>query len=144
MQILHSSISLTEIDVTKSTVEKCFTRMELELETELLVVDISISPQVEKSVVEVGQCLFEIAHQEIRHALLKIRYSQILIQLDGALIIVDLYGCELIPWRVRSEILTAFWCSPSVACITPQLKRIFDVSAISSNARSEASNSLLS
>lgn len=64
-QILHTSIFLLQVDVAETSVEEHLARIEFEEQAQLCVVDHGVSSQVEKSVIEVGQCLFEVAEQEI-------------------------------------------------------------------------------
>lgn len=64
--------------------------MQLKLETELFVVDVVIASEIEQSVVEVSESFLKVAHEEVGNALLEVGHSQVLIELDSALIAVDL------------------------------------------------------
>lgn len=90
IQVLHSSVLLLQIDVAQTTIEEHFAGVELELEAELLIVDVVVSAEVEEGVVEVCEGLFEVAHEEVGYTLLEVSYSQVLVQLHGALVVFDL------------------------------------------------------
>ena len=145
-QILQTSVSLLEIDVAETAVEEDLAGVQLELQAQLFVVDVVVSAQVQKCVVEVGEGLLKVAHEKVGHALLEVCDSEVLVQTHSALVAFDLRGpvstclCCAHGWRQR----TAFSCSPSVAWITPQLNRILDVSEICSKTLRATSNSLLS
>ena len=89
-QILHSSVLLLEVDVAQTTVEEDLARVQLELQAQLLIVDVVVATEIKKRVVEVGKGLFEIAHEEVGHALLEVGDSEILVQPHSALVAVDL------------------------------------------------------
>lgn len=90
-EIFHSQLFLLKVHVTETTVEKNFAGVEFELQAQLLIVDVGVSSEVQKGVVEVGQSLFEVADEEIRDALLEICHSQILIELDCTLVAFHLF-----------------------------------------------------
>lgn len=89
-QILQASFFLLQIDVAEAAVEEHLTRVQLEHEPELLVVDGRVSAEVEEGVVEVGEGLFEVAEQEVGHALLEVCDGEVLVETDGALVAGDL------------------------------------------------------
>jgi hypothetical protein len=78
-QVLHTSVFLLQIDVTQATVEENLAGVKLEKQTKLSVVDHRIAAQVEKSIVEIGKGLFEVAEEEVRDALLEVCDGKILI-----------------------------------------------------------------
>jgi hypothetical protein len=81
---------LLKVDVAKTTVEKHFTGIEFEVEAQLLVVNVVISPQIQESVIEVSQRLLEVAHEEVGHALLEVCNGKVLIQPHSALVALNL------------------------------------------------------
>lgn len=89
-QVLHTSILLLEVDVAETTIEEYFARVELELQTQLLIVDVVVPAEVKQGVVEVGQRFLEITHEEVGHTLLEIGDGEVLIQPHSALVAVDL------------------------------------------------------
>jgi hypothetical protein len=144
-QILHTSIFLLEVNVAQSTVEENLARVQLELQTELFVVDIIVASEVQERVVEISERFLEIAHKEVRDALLEVGYGEVLVQPHSALVAVHLSTVSTEPRAiVCKQIRTAFSCSPSVAWITPQLNKILEVSEMPSNAFKASSNWLSS
>jgi hypothetical protein len=89
-QVLHTRLELLEIDVTQPSVEQDLAGEQFEFQSELLVVDIVVPSEVKKRVVEIGQCLFKVAHQEVGDALLEVGDCQVLVVLDGAEVAIDL------------------------------------------------------
>jgi hypothetical protein len=88
---LHPSLLLLKIYITQTAVEKDLAGIKLKHKPQLGVIDHVVSSQVQKGIVEICQCLLEVANKEIRDALLKVCYCQILIQPDGSLIAFDLH-----------------------------------------------------
>lgn len=64
--------------------------MKLEPQAQLLIVDPFIASKIEQGVVEVCQCLFKVAEEEVGNALLEICYSEIRVKLNGSLVTLDL------------------------------------------------------
>ena len=91
-EILQTSVLLLEVNVAQTAVEKHFTRVQLELEAELLVIDVVVTAEVEQGVVKVGQCLLKVTHQKVGDALLEISYGEVLVQPHCALVAIDLSG----------------------------------------------------
>ena len=89
-QILQAGLFLLQVDVAEAAVEQHLARVQLEHEPELLVVDGRVPAQVEEGVVEVGEGLFEVAEQEVGHALLEVCDGEVLVEADGALVAGDL------------------------------------------------------
>ena len=88
-QILQTGVSLLQVDVAQTAVEEDLTRVELELEAELLVVDVVVAAQVEQRVVKVCEGLLEVAHEEVGDALLEVGDGEVLVQPHSALVAVD-------------------------------------------------------
>jgi hypothetical protein len=57
----------------------------------LLIVDVVVAAEVEESVVEVGEGLLKVAHEEIGHALLEVCNGEVLVQPHSALVAVHLF-----------------------------------------------------
>ena len=79
LEILQTCILLLEVDVAEAAVEENFTRVELEQEAKLSVIDHGVSSEVEQRVVEICQCLLKVAEQEIRNALLEVCDGEVLV-----------------------------------------------------------------
>lgn len=90
-QILHAGVHLLEVDVAEAAVEQDLARVQLEEQAQLRVVDQCVAAEVEERVVEVGQGLLEVAEQEVGDALLEIGNGEVLVELYGALIALDLW-----------------------------------------------------
>ena len=71
-QILHTGFGLLKVDVAETTVEEDFARIQLEEKTELRIVDDLVASKVEECIVEIGQCLFEVAEQKVGDTLLEV------------------------------------------------------------------------
>jgi hypothetical protein len=89
-QILQTRISLLEVDVAKTAVEQDLAGVQLELQAQLFVVDVVVATQVQECVVEVGERLLKVAHEEVRDTLLEVCDGEILVQTHSALVAVDL------------------------------------------------------
>lgn len=90
LQIHHPRLHLLKVDVAKAAIEEHLTRVELKQQPKLGVVDEGVTAEVQKCVIEVRQCFFEITEEEIRDSLLKIRHGKILVKLNRALVTLDL------------------------------------------------------
>ena len=90
LQILDTSIHLIEVDVAEAPVEQNLARVELEQQTQLRIVDQSVATEVEEGVVEVGKGLFVVLKQEVGNSLLEIGHGEVLVELDCALVALDL------------------------------------------------------
>lgn len=106
-QILKTRACLVQIDIAESPVEEDFAREQPELEPQLVVVDGCVAAQIQQSVVEISQRLFEIPQQEVRHAFLEVRNGEILITADGALVAFDLSMLVSFIW----DCTTLTYCS---------------------------------
>ena len=91
-QILETSLSLLQVDVAETTVEQHLTGVQLKLQAQLLVVDVVVSAQVQQCVVEVGEGLFKVAHEEVGDTLLEVCNCEVLVQPHSALVAIDLCG----------------------------------------------------
>lgn len=146
-KISHASLLLLQVNVAQPAVEQHFTRKEFELQAELLVVDVGIPSQIQQRIIEVCQGLLEVTEEKIRDTLLEVGNGEVLIQPHRPLVTFDLRDRQLSGKMSATRLSwppTALSCSPSVACMTPQLNRIFEVSDMLSKALSDSSNSLLS
>ena len=92
-QILKTRACLVQINIAESPVKEHFAREQPELEPQLVVVDRCVATQIQQSVIEVRQRLFEISQQEVRHAFLEVRNGEILITADGTLVAFHLGSC---------------------------------------------------
>jgi len=81
---------LLEIDIAKPSIKHNLAGEQFELQSELLVVDVVVPSEIVKCFVEIGQCLFKITHQEIGDALLEVCDCQVVVELDGAEVAIDL------------------------------------------------------
>lgn len=90
LEILQPQPNLLEVDIAQPPIKQHLTREQPELEPQLLVVNRRVAAQIEQGVVEVGQGLFEIAQQEVRHAFLEVGNGEVLVTTDGALVAFNL------------------------------------------------------
>ena len=106
LQILQTGVHLLEVDVAETAVEQDLARVQLEQQAQLRVVDQCVAAEVEEGVVEVGEGLFEVAEQEVGDTLLEVGDGEVLVELDCALVALDLRGEMLghvLPWRVEGR-----------------------------------------
>ena len=89
-QVLHSRLFLLYVYRAQSPVEQHLTRVQSKIQAQLLILDISVSSQEPKRVVEIRHRLLKIANQEIRNALLEVCNCKVMVPLDGSLIELDL------------------------------------------------------
>lgn len=89
-QVLHACVLLLQVYVAQTPVEQDLARVKLEQEPQLCIVYHGVAAKIEERVVEVGKCLFEVAEQEIGHALLEVGNREVLIEPDGTLVAFDL------------------------------------------------------
>lgn len=90
LQVLHASFHLLKVDVAQTTIEENLARIELEKKTQLSIVDQGVATKVEEGVVEVCQCFLKVGQKKVGDSLLEICNGEILIELDGALVALDL------------------------------------------------------
>lgn len=79
-----------KVNIAETAVEENLAGVQFELQAELLIVDVVVATEVQKSVVEIGQGFLEIAHQEIGYTLLEVGNGKILVQTHSALVAIDL------------------------------------------------------
>lgn len=79
LEVLQARSHLTEVDVTKSTVEQDLARVETKFQTQLLIVDKRIATKVKQGIVEIGQGFFEIPQKEIGYAFLEVGNGEVLV-----------------------------------------------------------------
>jgi hypothetical protein len=91
-QVLHALVDLAQVYVAEAAIEQDLARVEFKFEAKLLVIDVLVAPEVEQRVVEVRQSLFEVAHQKVGHALLKVRDGEVLVGFYGVDVAGNLHG----------------------------------------------------
>jgi hypothetical protein len=64
-QVLQACVPLLQVYVAQAAIEQDFARVQLELQAQLFVVDVVVAAQVQERVVEVGERLLEVAHEEV-------------------------------------------------------------------------------
>lgn len=124
LQVLHAGLCLLEVDVAQAAVEQHLARIELEQQAQLRVVDQRVAAEVEERVVEVGQSLLEVAEQEVGDAFLEVGHGEVLVQLDGALVALDLEGRKSA--RVRTSCVSGDGAGPSYSLLVLAESRIDD------------------
>lgn len=90
LQVSHPSLQLLQVYVAKTSVEEHLTRIQLEFEAQLFVINVRITPEIKECVVEVDECFFEIADQEIGDTLLEVCDGQVIVKSNCSLIAFNL------------------------------------------------------
>lgn len=60
-EVLHAWTHLLQVDIAEPPIEQDLTGEETEFQAQLLIVNRCIASEIEKGIIEIGQCFFKIA-----------------------------------------------------------------------------------
>jgi hypothetical protein len=62
LKVFHSRSILLQVNVAQTPVEQHLAGVQFELQSQLLVVDVTISPKIEESIIEICEGLFKVTN----------------------------------------------------------------------------------